>query len=104
MNKLSIFVLLAVAVCSCYGISDRRSIRSASDVSAEEIMIPTADVSESQGSDSLESNENVLVETGNKLFFNFFYYYFNVFLISIMIAFHKTTISYSRFINYFPKF
>jgi len=37
MNKLlSIAVLLAVAVCSCQGISDRRSIRStASEVSAD---------------------------------------------------------------------
>lgn len=36
MDKLlSISVLLAIAVCSCHGISDRRSIRSAaSEVSA----------------------------------------------------------------------
>lgn len=35
MNKLSIFVLLTVAVCSCYGMADRRSIRSPSEVSVE---------------------------------------------------------------------
>lgn len=35
MNKLVIAVILVVAVCSCHGISDRRSIRSASEFSAE---------------------------------------------------------------------
>jgi len=37
MNKLlTIVVMLTVAVCSCHGISDRRSIRlEASDVSAD---------------------------------------------------------------------
>lgn len=35
MNKLAVFVFLAVAICSCYGMADRRSIRSGSEVSAE---------------------------------------------------------------------
>ncbi|XP_025419737.1 uncharacterized protein LOC112690045 isoform X2 [Sipha flava] len=35
MNKISIVILMAVAVCSCYGVPGQRNIRSASELSAE---------------------------------------------------------------------
>lgn len=65
MNKLSIVVILAVAVCSTYGISDRRSIRSASEVPAEANPI-IADVATPQDSAIAESAD---VFTGNKTSF-----------------------------------
>lgn len=65
MNKLSIVVILTLAVCSTYGISDRRSTRSASEVSAETGPI-TADTVAPQDSVVAESAD---VFTGNQTSF-----------------------------------
>lgn len=54
MNKLSLMILLVVAVCSCYGISDRRSTKSTSEVSAESNPI-VANVGALQDSDASKS-------------------------------------------------
>lgn len=62
MNKLSIVVLLAVAVCSCYGIPGQRSVRSASEISAETNPI-TARVTSPEDQVAAESAD---VFTGNK--------------------------------------
>lgn len=65
MNKLSIVVILTLAVCSTYGISDRRSTRSASEVSAETGPV-TADVVAPQDSAIAESTD---IFAGNKTSF-----------------------------------
>lgn len=57
MNKLSIAIFLAVAICSTYGVSDRRSVRSATseivEVSSEASLVTNVNTERNELKDSV---------------------------------------------------
>lgn len=57
MHKLSIIVFVAAAVCSCYGISDRRVIRSTSEITTEANPIIITDITIPQDSAAAETTD-----------------------------------------------
>lgn len=65
MSKLSIIILMAAAVCSCYGIPDRRTVRSVSeDVSVNKANPITFDIGKPENSNAAKSVDEF---TGNSL-------------------------------------
>lgn len=64
MYKLSIIVFVIAAICSCYGISNRRLIRSTSEISTEANPIIITDVNTPQDSAAAETSDITDIFTG----------------------------------------
>lgn len=104
MNKLSIAILLAVAVCSTYGVSDRRSVRSAIsevvEVSSEASLVANAITEPKEHKDSVVA-ESVLTDlfTGNtQLVYKYNIYTVNV-ILNLLYRLTRNRYLYSNFLN-----